>query len=411
MDKFAQRRSLLNKIKEKTNVSGIAAEKFFNPEFERVMDALRTVDNKVRAIASGKNIDGEDPDDGFGSMKSLLKEVKSNLNRREYMTAVSFLGKFHSKLENIVKEIEKLNGNVDQVHHDFLFKDLDDEHKDYLHNMKSRFANRKMMLEKKAGIMDFLANISTERGRALAHWEKRYPNQVKKLKNETLNLLNKADNSLSNLLNVLKEMANYRAARKVDEYMKEANKIVVIFNKFDGLFKEYYKNNIKGFLDKVELKATQKEVVQETVVEAPISQVQSIPAPVPTAPSEQEDNEPILLNRYPDTQPAPAQRSSELEEMYQAIQNKGGLPASPRVPTIPDATETDEELIDSVEDENTKLSPVSVAHKDFIKGLEVLSEEHPVFVAKYIRKYATKIQHSHPEQALQLFKIAKNVGQ
>ena len=104
MQKTAQRksgkRSILNKIREMTNVSGIAAEKFFNPEFERVMDSLRQADNKIRAVVSGQDIEGEDPGDDYMSLKDLYKSAKSNFSRREYMTSVAFLGRFHKKVND-----------------------------------------------------------------------------------------------------------------------------------------------------------------------------------------------------------------------------------------------------------------------------------------------------------------------
>ena len=141
MEKTAQRksgkRSVLNKLREMSNVSGIAAEKFFNPEFERVMNSLRESDNKIRALVSGQEIEGEDPGDDSVSLKDLYKNAKSNINRREYMTAIAFLGRFHKKLHEISNLVDKLNFDVDQVHNDFLFKDLDEDQKKHLSDLRS----------------------------------------------------------------------------------------------------------------------------------------------------------------------------------------------------------------------------------------------------------------------------------
>src|SRR5574338_383594 len=73
-------------------ISGKATEKYFNPEFLKVMTSLRKVDNNLRSIVSGESVGTEDGDNGDPgkykiSLKALLKQIKSNLNRREYMVA------------------------------------------------------------------------------------------------------------------------------------------------------------------------------------------------------------------------------------------------------------------------------------------------------------------------------------
>src|ERR1017187_3723765 len=199
MDKIAQKRNIFNKIREMTNVSGIAAEKFFNPQFEEVMDSLRTVDSNIRSIVSGKQLEGGDPGPDTTSMKQLLHSAKSNLNRREFMTAVALLGRFHKKLNEIRTEIGNLNTKVDAVHHQFLFQDLGDEHKEELESLRNRWAaERAEALRKEPGIRDsaigdFFHNLTSDRGRALSFYEKRYPKQVGKLKKDTNNLLARSE--------------------------------------------------------------------------------------------------------------------------------------------------------------------------------------------------------------------------
>src|SRR5580692_7337557 len=120
MDKTAQKRSLLNKIQEGTNIGGKAAEKYFAPEFERVMNSLRKNDAKIRAIATGQSIEGADPGPDPIALKDLLKSAKSFLNRREYMSAVADLGRFHNKMVSISKVLSEVNLDIDKVHHEFL---------------------------------------------------------------------------------------------------------------------------------------------------------------------------------------------------------------------------------------------------------------------------------------------------
>ena len=164
MDKTAQKRGPLTKLRENVfNPTGIAAEKFFNPEFKKVLKDLREKDDQIRAIVTGEKIgDAEAPSDPT-PMKALLKSAKSNFNRREYMSAIAELGRFHKKIFDIVQIINKLNANVDEVHHEFLYKDLSDESKQHLQDLKTRFAEAQQnALIKEASIMDFFYNIGTK---------------------------------------------------------------------------------------------------------------------------------------------------------------------------------------------------------------------------------------------------------
>jgi len=285
MQKTAQKRSVLNKLREMTNVSGIAAEKFFNPEFQRVMESLREKDDQIRSLVAGESIGMGDPGNDSIALKDLLKSSKSNLNRREYMSAIADLGRFHKKLFDVVQQISKLSFDVDQVHHEFLFKDLDDEKKQHLHDLKSRFAhNHRMEMIKEASVMDFFYNIGTKRGRALAAWEKRYPKQVGKLKKDTAMLQGRSEALLQQVLSALKEMASARSTRNVDSYTKAADKITKAYQNYDKSFRDYYTTNVKGFLEKVELispteKMDKKDTKQMGGQEVPIGAPDTIKDP------------------------------------------------------------------------------------------------------------------------------------
>ena len=128
MQKLAQTRGILNKLKEHTDVSAIVAEKYFNKDFLKAMQDLRKADNDIRSIIVGKPIEGGTAGRDPASIKQLLKDTKTNLNRREYMAAIADLGRFHAKFIEVVNVINGLSHNVDKIHHDFLFKDLKEKH-------------------------------------------------------------------------------------------------------------------------------------------------------------------------------------------------------------------------------------------------------------------------------------------
>jgi hypothetical protein len=426
MQKTAQKRSVLNKLREMTNVSGIAAEKFFNPEFQKVMESLREKDDHIRSIVSGEVIGAGDPGNDPVSVKDLLKSSKSNLNRREYMTAVAELGRVHKKLFDTVQMISSLNSDVDKVHHEFLFKDLDDERKKQLADMKTRFASNQQFsyLVKEAGVMDFFYNIGTKRGRALAAWEKRYPKQVGKLKKDTEALQSKTEALFATVLSSLKEMASARATRNIDNYVKAAEKITKGYQGYDKMFREYYNSNVKGFLEKVELVSPTEKVEdakelgkQELPVEKKDETI-STQAPV-TLKNEPSSSAQETLP-YAPTTPAPPLPSNK---------DVVPIPPAPLVPTnivntlpypgtVPDSspkTEPSPPPSMAPEGENFKSDQLAEkmwgvkAHEKFFSSLQSLSNEAPLILASYIAKYASSIQSTDTDTSIKLFNIVKSI--
>jgi hypothetical protein len=387
------------------------------------MNSLRAADNKARSVASGTAIDGEDPGDDSMSIKDLLKNAKSFLNRREYMTAVAFLGRFHKKFGEIIKIFNALNLDVDKVHHDFLFKDLDDEHKKHLNDMKGRLASTQYTLVSEASIMDFLVNVGTQRGRALAAWEKRYPKQVSKLKKDIDNLYDKSDLAMRHILSTLKEMAKNRATRKVDDYMKEAGKMSSIYSNYDNLFKEFYNTNVKGFLEKQELIAPTKTVEksedlgkQEVVapksnsipdLDVPASPAKSVEFsmnPSVKLPSIVPPSQPQMS--FKSTLPAPGEMppAGSPELAPQKLPTNLG-PATPTRDTLPSEPDVSP---DTERDIHPEIFPKS-AHQKFWNSLQVMSNEKPELLKSHILKYARSIKSADPITAIKLLNIAKDI--
>jgi hypothetical protein len=460
MQKTAQKRSILNKLREMSNVSGIAAENFFSPQFQEVMENLRTIDANIRSIATGQQIEGADPDPGqtgdTTSLKDLLKSAKSNFNRREYMTAVAELGRFHKKFFDITVQIKNLHNKVDQVHHKFLFQDLDEDHKKELKNLKTRFsAEQRLAIIKEASVMDFFYNIGTKRGRALAFYEKRYPKQISRLKKDTANLLAKSEGLLGQLLSSLKEMASARATRNVDKYMGAANKVERTYDNYDKTFKDYYTTNIKGFLEVVFPTEEKPEAAtdvsptgtadnskQPTIHPEPSEYGTSDPESIPidltnpkfpkdpnmptnigptippppdtvremSPPSGMETSPPTIppgIETSPPTvplaqkgpvqwkTPAKGQRAQDIPAILPSKSTMTNMPIPVPTPTIPDV-----------------LAPSpskNSSHYDFIRSLESLSNEDPIILSSYIKKYANAIQNKDPEVAIKLLQIVKSI--
>ncbi len=473
MDKFAQERKWYNKLHEMGNISGRAAEKFFNPEFLKVMTALRKIDNNIRSIAAGESLGTEkdsllkedvpgDAGSDHISLKALIKSSQSNVNRREYMQAVSDLGRFHAKLAEIVKQIDSLDANVDAVHHQFLFKHLSDGHDketqedvkkrleqvQHLKNLKERMSKSSggnvNSLVKEADIMDFFVNLTKPRGKALAAWEKRYPEKTKTLKLETDKQVAAAGKMLEIVIAELKVMASLRASRKPDDYLKEAGKIKKAYMAYDASFKEYYKTQIDGFLKKMfptEAPAPASAGKPSVVEDAPITDKappsynpgheptpasyignssppsskppsSNMPSFEPTPPSSYDSKHvnpvgPTMLS------PALAPPGVTLQQApapYLANQPAANSNAV-RQPTMlpPSGVRSRMTPAEMKSFEDAHLPDGVANHKSFYESLETMSGESPVILKAFISRYARNIQHSDPATAINLLKIATRI--
>lgn len=260
MDKRAQKRGLIDKLKENVNLGGRAAE-IFSPTFAAIMDKLRDTDDKVReALNSDSNL------------KDLLKDSRSDFNRREYMSSIAKLKKFHDIFEKVHVILQDFHMDVTKAHEEFIFEGLDEETKQSLTGLKSKFETKsslKNLLIKDAGISDWWYTLTNDRGKALRAWEKRYPSQMKKLKSQTDSLISKSENLLKLLLVSLEEMSSARSGRKLEAYSKAVEKFLSKYKDYNNQFKQYYIENIKNFVEKVQLtesksiKVEDKELNQE----------------------------------------------------------------------------------------------------------------------------------------------------
>jgi len=453
----AGKRSLLNKLRENVfNPTGVAAEKFFNPEFEDVMNRLRNdTDDPVRAIVTGDQIgDAEAPADGT-SLKSLLSSAKSNLNRREYMKAVADLGRFHKKMYDVVKILSNFRANLDQVHEKFLFQDLDDESKEHLHDLHNRFAPKAASYNqpyfiKQANILDFFANIGTERGRALSAWEKRYPKQVAQLKKSSASMLTQSERLLSIVLSVLKEMASARSVRNPDKYIAAAAKIIKAYDNYDNSFKTYYNITVKPFENIISGFAPKKVDVSDKPAElggqevdpngerdpspedlevptlprnnvpknmdpqAVLSKSPSVVFPNPNAPSSGvEDLSPEEIQTVPPSVPASAtQRATPARDTEPSpFGEAGDTEPSPSMGNTEIAGPPSSGPVRSKfkSDEIANQMWGTAAHRNFYNTLSKMSGESPVVLSLFIKKYASSIQKSDPATAIQLLSVAKSI--
>ncbi len=414
MQKTSQKRNILNKLREMTDLPGAASEKYFDPEFKQILDQLRDADDKARSEATGEAIGIHGAPEDPISLKDLLKSAKSNLNRREYMKAISDLGRFHKKMFDLTQALSTFKVNIDKVHERFLFQDMDDDTSKQLSSLRGRWKSatyQNSYFIKEANILDFFTNIATERGRALAGWEKRYPNKIKKLKTETISLLSLSERLLARVLSTFKDMAKARAARNVDLYINNVEKLISLFKSYDagqGGFKQYYESNVKDFLEKREAEENTKLELARLEKEKSLAEEEKLKQEQNKGLQQALDIEKQKSDPYavPPIQEQPKQKIK--------LTNPIGPPPLPEQPKPNTYDYTNAGYTQKLDLTSGKMVWINdkgekIAHNKFINSLESLAGESVILIKSHIKRYAKSIWQNDPESSVKLFKIANAI--
>lgn len=403
MDKFAQKRSVLNQLREKVNMPGAYLEGFFKPELDRVMTALKALDDRIRSELTGKSIGTASEPAIKQSAKDLLKEARTAFNRREYMSGVSDLAMFHKKMQAVVNDIDKFFVDVNKIHHKFLFEGVKDDKINRLReHMEPKAASLiAEQLLKEAGLVDFLLNIGTKRGRGLAAWEKKYPKETKALRDGGAKLMDQGDTVLANAISVLKEMATARAIRRPDDYMDSAQKIKADFSKFDAAFKSYYQNAISPWMK------IKDEIDAKTKAEQPTA----TPATTGPRPGQTELGGNLPAPAAPVAAPPAQPGTSAIPPMGQfvTVGPSSFAPPGASPPFAPPPKPTLQLVPEDDAPDTEKTPQAATAHSNFFESLESMSGEDPRILCSYITRYAKSIQGDDPETAITLFGIVKQL--
>lgn len=266
MEKLSQERGLLNKLREKTNITGKILESL-NPEFQEMMERLRSTDERIREHAA--------------QVKELTRGAKSLLNRRDYLSSAASISAFHERCRYISAELQKFISSVDMKHYKFLLDQFDDEQKEQLFgydpNKEIKFdeenaADDKVVtasLRKEAGLSDWwfkmtdpiadvAHNLTNSKGVAMRALEKRFSiSFLKELKVNSQVMVIKTQKFSQFLLAVLKKLATFLAKRNVDQYVALAKTFISKFTGYHDSFVKFYQKSI------VPLKDQHQKVIED----------------------------------------------------------------------------------------------------------------------------------------------------
>jgi hypothetical protein len=391
MDKFAQDRGILNKLREEINLSGKALEKI-NPEFEDVMIRLRATDARIRGYAE--------------DLKSSVRSAMSLFRRRDYLAAAKNIAAVHERCRYIAADLNKFSKSVNMTHYKFLLDQFDDDQKQELFgydpskeiSLDDNSSANDMpaviaALQKSAGVSDWyhkisdpiadLAhNLTSERGKAMRAFEKRFSvGFMKSLKFNTERMIQTTIKFLSYLIAKFKRLATGVATRNVGFYKKNADDFITEFTKFDTLFKDYHTKNIvplKEQYEEMRRKAEEEKTRQmEEDAAKQREQLQNVaPAGTPTQPGKTQ------------VQPQGLSTPQKSNEVLNKLDEKYEL------------------------DEQNKPFPLvnKKSHQDFIDRIELLAfKNDPKVLVNEILKYSAKIEDENIEDSLKLLAIAEGI--
>lgn len=254
MQKQAQNMGKINRFLEKARPASILEKvPFLNaPGFKEAMDELRENDSQARAILLGKSVGSvQNTDNDNTSAKNLLKEAKKMIDRREYMSAISYLGRFKRKVKLAAEQINDIKLNIDQLNDKFFTEGLDDDVVNNLRELDKGIKSRKAALEgltgfhKKAALGSMFINLFTKRGRALAAWESKNRREIGKIKNVVNKMYSDSMSMNEFIVNVFDNMLSLRSSRDISGYSRIANRFLDRANTYESLFNNYYEGSIR----------------------------------------------------------------------------------------------------------------------------------------------------------------------
>ena len=265
---IAQRMGFFNKLREKVNLRGRAAE-WWTESFSLFMNEVRKTDDEVRDLAE--------------KLDEYLKQSKQLFSDREYISFFGPLNSFYHIHKSIVIKLEKIDNDFTSGTYKFLASSLKKEHADELKNIHID-ASKIEVLIKQAAFFDWFNSLFDTRKMGLRSLQKRFPKFFAELKKEGRKLLDLAIILQKTLLSNLKSMAKARATRKIEIYVLSIRSYVSKFDVFESYFKTFDKkhvqNAVKELPEEIKSRHTQTETkTPESVTSKPNTSSENVTKP------------------------------------------------------------------------------------------------------------------------------------
>lgn len=422
--------------------------------FRKVIKDLDVVDKKVRKEAEDLNY--------------FLGMAKSFYRRKDYMTAGTYLGKFHEKARLIDHQLQQFKASIpEEKQREFLLKKFDHKDKKFLleYDPEANIGNKADdgLISTAAGLgkslyqaqakdwwripgrfKDLYKGFVSERGRDMRTMEKNFSVPFfKKLKEDTEKMIESSESIYDDVLDRFHRMGSAWARRDVGSYIQDTTGFNEIFSPYHDEYIKYHKNNIVPMKELQERKDKEREAGKSA--KPSDRKFLEMPDPFPgqpgagggvTPPPGVSTNVPSLdlqpaspVFEGPPSKPqggsvpsliqAPAAPPSSSQNVHQErttgrypfftntqpANDNEDAPFSFSAPVGPK-----EDTDDLVEYELTKRKPPTTptkAHQQFIERIEKLSTDHEII--KEILSYSEEVEKYSEEESLKLLAVAEGL--
>lgn len=274
--KTAQALKRRHKARRYVNPTGKALT-MLSPAFKKTISNLDKVDKKVRKEAEDLNY--------------YIGMAKSFRNRRDYLTAATYLAKFHGKVKTIHHELNTFNKNISEPQRKFLLNNFKAKDKRDLfgYDPNKKIEDKKNAIEEAseffaaddgfvstAGALkdwwrvpgrfsDLKSKLTDSKSKAMRAMERNFSIEFfAQLKTDTVKMLDETENFFKELLVHFHNMGSSWAQRNVGQYVKSIVEINARYDSYHPIFLEYYKRNIVPMKEEqAKLDAASAKLVEE----------------------------------------------------------------------------------------------------------------------------------------------------
>lgn len=244
--KTAQALKAKHKIRRVINPTGKALT-MLNPAFKKVIRDLDKLDKQVRKEAEDLNY--------------FIGMARSFVRRNDYLTAATYLVKFHEKAKLISHELETFDGDISKTQREFLLKTFKGKDKsklfDYDPSKKIEsinLADDGLMVQ--AGVIkdwwrtpgrfsDLLHNVVDRKSHSMRAIEKNFSIPFyRQLKEDTIEMLDYTNDFYKEMIGSFHQMGSAWATRNVGEYIEQIKEIESSYNPYNVKFIKYHQKNI-----------------------------------------------------------------------------------------------------------------------------------------------------------------------
>jgi hypothetical protein len=244
--KTAQELKLRHKARRVVNPTGKALT-MLSPAFKKVIRDMDKLDKRVRKEAEDLNF--------------YIGMARSSIRRKDFLTAATYLSKFHEKAKLINHQLKTFDGDISKSHREYLLKNFKGKDKSKLFDYDPNKDLEKINvvddgLISTAGTLkdwwripgrftDMVSHVGDQKYKGMKALEKSFSVPFyKQLKNDTKEMLDTTNDFYKALLLNFHALGSAWGTRNVGAYIEQIKEIETAYKPYHAGFVEYYSKNI-----------------------------------------------------------------------------------------------------------------------------------------------------------------------